>query len=862
MIASLALLLATQAQLPQLDLGGVRTQAAIPRWTPDPVNESRLKEGDWTYHFKNNRLIGRSKNGGGWDEVSGPRPESASPIQWPIKFYVTGSLDQIGETEAGLWLPRRYMIDGDELRALRSEVSLFSHLVTQYTGGRFNIQPDFEVDNEVRLLEPSESVPDALSDVLKGRLITNKPYRSCFAITPELDFQPTVGYVGSVPTTYLPFFAVHDMEAPGQVARALYNAWVEQVQFAAAREGYPIASAPLRYPDRTVGRHLIPLRHLEDAIKPGMLADLADAATPNIERNAPNGATPSEWVHVSDSPWAKLPLLKPSSLGVEIGRIPNGAVIGKTVFPFDEMGSLSEGGRLWVQDRYIDLFASKLSGRKILGYLPIGGRVLVAFEAEGTGEDASTLGVKPEPVAFEAGPAQTAIAFDADQAEKLAVTGYFLRKTVVDNDRGAVGEIRQYPRPRHGWVRLLGYGTDQVMFDAAKTPFLEFWVKAAIGTQPIELVATSPDGDKRFALFGRTLREVSKKGVPNPVVDLQVNGDGAWQKIVIDLRAGGTPASLPITNLYLAAPPDGAYWSPSNPYQPILLDDLKVTESASSPAASVRTQSLPLPIADATDPMSRAAWAANVGDDPAKLRELIADKDYLVMLNAVMKFGTRKDPLAIPMLVPVARSFMIRPSRLAYNALAAQDSDEAWTAINLSLTQGPFDWNKREGARLIIQRDKSAKMTSQLSLLFVSPSWETRIQAARSLAMVEGEAAKIVSMSFVNAIEPAVRQACIEVADVNHAPVADRMLSLLDPASEPSDYIRALAAAKLLSAGQAKYTSAVWRAVPTLVPEAVAVFVSKAPANAEFKPNIEALKSVDSSAVRSAVDAWLRSAGG
>lgn len=862
MIASFALLFAAQAQVPQIDLGGVRTQAAIPKWTPDLATESRLTADGWTYHFRSGNLIARSKSGGGWDEIAGPNAEDPKTIAWPIKFYVTGSLDQIGQTDVGLWLPKRYSIDGDDMKGLRNEIALFAHMVRQYTNGRFTILPDFEADTEVRLLEPNQTVESALKDVLAGRLITAKPYRSCFAITPELDFQPRTGVVGSVPTTYFPFFASFDLEAPGQVARALYNAWVEQVQAAAAREGYPIDSQPIRYPERSVGRTLAPLHHLDDAIRPRMLEDLADAETPNVARNTPSASAGSDWNAVKDNPWSQLPLFtaeKMREMGVEYRSIPEGVSLGKTEFQFDKAGSVSDGTRLWVQDRYADLFASKLAGRKALGYLPVGGRVLVAFEGTGASSDEATLGVKPEIFGMEAGPAQTALPFDADQAEKLAYTGYFLRKTIVDNDRGAVGEIRQYPRPRHGWVRLLGYGTDQVMFDAAKTPFVEFWFKAGIGAQPIELVAQTPTGSKRFALFGRSL---ARKGHPSEVTDLQVNADGSWQKLVVDLRAGDKSSSLPVTSLYLAAPPEGAYWSPPNPFLPILIDDLKVTDQPSAPAVGVRVQSNPVAIAEAADPYSRALWAATVADDPAKLRTLLADKDYVVMLNALIKFGDRKDPAAIPMLIPTARSFVIRASRLAYNALAAQDSDEAFTAIAQSLTQGPFDWNKREGARLIVTRDKSSKLASQLSLLFVSPSWETRRQAARSLAQVEGEAAKIVSMSFVNATEPAVRQTCIEVADVKVNQVAERLQGLLDPNLESSDYIRALAAAKLLESPKESQVAAAWKSASTLTPEAMVVFVQHVPAKPEFRAGVEALGANSSPAVKAAVQAWLKGSGG
>lgn len=868
MIAGLAFLLISQAQLPMIDLGGVRTPVTIPQWFPDPVGDSTFTADGWTYHAQGGNLTHRTRSTGDWAEVTSLGAQATSPttVKWPMKIFVAAQLDQISQTEYGFWMPRKYVIDFDELKGVRQEVALFCHMARTYTGGRVEIEPDFEVDQEIRLLPPDQKADEALMDSLRGRLITSQGYRSCLAISSELDFQPTSRVIGNVPTTFIPFYSSFDLLAPGQLARVLFNSWTEQLQASAKLEGFEIASAPLRLPERGVGRTLAALHDPADAIRGPIWDELADGHTPNVDRNRPEpSGTGQPWSAVADNPWVKLPYLSPARLkamGLEVAGTDSGARIGDKDFNFSESGSLVAGNHLWVQDRYADIFGAKLAGKKAIGFIAVGGRVLVAFEGDGvSGNDLAILGQTAQPVGAEAGEMKTTVPFDANEAEKLPTSGYFLVKTIVDNDRGAVGELRQFPRPRNGWVRLLGYGNEQVMFDAAKTPYLEFWVKASLNPQPLDLVTVSAGKEKRFRLFGRSPRMAAVASKPRQGVDLQITADGTWQKIVIDLKAGDSAASQPISSVYLAVPPESAYWSPPNPILPILFDDLKVTETASQPAAAVKSSTGIAAIAEASDPFSRAAWAATVADDPAKLRTLINDKDFVVMLNALIRFGDRKDPATVPALVSIARTFLLRPSRLAYDALAVQDSDEAWTAISNSLTQGPFDINKREGARLIVQKNKDAKLTGQISLLFVSPSWETRRQASIALSKLDGDPAKIVSLSFVNGTEAAIREASINVADVSVPLVCDRLLSMMDPLNEPSDYLRALAALKLLSSGKEKYVTPTWKLLPNLTPAAMAVFLDRLPPTPEYRDSVFAL-ATGNPQVTSAVLRWLGRAGG
>lgn len=863
MLASLALLLTVQAQQPAYELGGVRTPVVIPKWTPDPVAGSTLTQGGWTYHFRNGNLTGRTRTSGGWDELAALSAQATDPaaIKWPMKIFVAGQLDQISKTDMGFWMPRKYVIESEELRGLRSEVALFCYMVRAYTGGKVEIEPDFELDPEVRLLDPEVKADEALLVSLNGRLIGSKGYRSCMAISSELDFQPTTKVVGAVPTTFLPFFATYDFATPGQFARTIFNAWTEQVQDAAALEGYEVSSSPTRLSSLNVGRSVEVLHDPADSIVDSMWADLADAQTPNYDRNRPSLTGPAlSWSSVADNPWVKLPYLTAGmlkTLDAEVRPMSEGATIANTAFHFATRGAIAAGKAVWVQDRYVDLFGSK--DYKPIGFVAVGGRMLVAFEPKNSElTDAELLGVTPQPKVVPAADTKMSVPFDANEAERLPVAGYFTIRTVVDNDRGAVGEVRQYPRPRSGWVRLLGGGADQPIFDAAKTPYLEFWLKTGTSAAPVDVVAQGPGNQKRFRVFGQV---PGLPGYPKlPAPEIAVSSEGSWQKVVIDLRGADKSGSFPVSSLYLAPPVESAYWSPPSPIAPILLDDLKVVETSSEVTPIKPTSNL-APIAEASDPFSRALWAAT-GEDAEKLRVLLGDKDYVVVTNALMRFGTRKDPLAIPPLISLARSFLLRPGHLAYEALAAQDSDEAWTAISQSLTQGPFDMNKREGARLLVRKSKDAKLAGQMSLLFVSPSWETRRQASMALAQLDGDAAKIVSLSFVNGSEVAIRETAVRAADTRVSQVRERLLVMLDPISESSDYLRALAAVKLLGSGDKKSIDATWKSVPNLSAAALAVFLDELAPAAENRPMVLGLATQWNSISITAALRWLGKAGG
>lgn len=844
MISGLAFLILSQSQLPLIDLGGVQTPVSIPTWKPDPVVATVLPADGWNYRFVDGNLVGRSRGTGEWDEVAdlGAKAAATPSIKWPMKFFVSSSIDQVGKTPYGFWMARKYSIDGDELRGLRRETALFIYMVRAYTNGRVQIEPDFEVDTESVFAEVGQSTEDVLRESLLPRLISAKGYRSCFAVTAALDYRKPTEFIGSVPTTYVPFYASYDPSRNGMLARTMFDTWIEQLQAVLSKRGMALASPAVEIAEPSLGRSLPLVRDPADVMRSESLWQFIpqNDGVPAVSSGV------STWAEVADNPWSKLPKLDPVALQVKATEAE--VQIGGIHFDFDRKGAIVSGGKAFVQERYADLFAPKLG--KPLGYFPVGGRVIVVFESTATtSTDADLLGSAGTPLNAPPAQSKQGIPFDAKEAEGLATTGYFEAKTVVDSDRGAVGDLRSLPRPGHGAIRLLGDGTPRAVFDGAKTPLIQFWVKTGT-VAPVELVFEGAVTE-RYQLFGR------RAGAPGGTSDnrtkqLNIPNDGTWQLVSIILDS-----KQPVYNVYLGYPEDAYFWSPINPGPGLVMDDFKVSELPSNwtgTVTPVRSNEIPA-IAEAQDPWSRAAWAANNPEGTDKLRTLLADRDYTVALNALMAFGTRKDAAAIPALVNAVRGFTVRPTRLAFQALAAQGSDEGWTAIRKALTQGPFDLNKREAARLITDHTKESKLAGEMSLMFVSNSWLTRKEAAIALSKVEGNPAKIVSLSFINGSEGAVRAAAIRVADPTVKEVADRLMSVIDPVSEPSDYLRALAAVKLVSLGGDKAIAA-WKSVDKLVPDAIIVFLSELPKKDDYRAGVDALKQHSSESVRSAAAKW------
>ncbi|MEQ1934391.1 MAG: hypothetical protein ABL962_11025, partial [Fimbriimonadaceae bacterium] len=683
------------------------------------------------------------------------------------------------KTEFGFWATQRANVEDEELRQVRREVALFCELVKAHTGGRVAIQPQFEVDAEVITIPAGGNLMSITIDQVRGRLTPT--IKSAFVLTSELDEGAQNMPVAPVPVTYVPVFATLDPQHRGKLARHLLYLWTRQAQDILSKGGIKVRNT-LASPRFNQLRELDFQPMPDDILRGSSVWDeLAKSDNFGTPKAVAAGSWP--WSEVADDPWVKLPRLTAEQLREH----------GVQEFPLEARGTAQFGTWRLVQDRYVDLVGAR-PGLKAVGYATLGDRTLVAFE--GAAIDATDLqligspGLQDTPVPSAA--ISTSLPFNAGEVEKLAVGGFWQVLTNVDSDRGAVAEIRELPRPRRNWLRLVGNGTTTTAFDLAKTPFLEFWVKPRIVGQAVDLVAEGKGIKKRIRLFGRAMHTEARRDLPKDHVDLGLTQSSDWQFVSLDLRAMGTGE---VSNLYLASPAESYDWTNFGSTFQIFLDDLKITDKASATVAELK-QPVGVPaIAEATDPYSRAAAAANADDET--LIKLMSDSNSLVALNAYLVYGDKNLPAAQKVLIDSTKSLSHRISDIAIRAVARTKTDEARALILTILKQGPFDHMKRFAAQNITNLRTDKTLAADLSILLASRSWQTRLAAGLATPRLDGDTAKIVGMAFVNDSEPYVRYLITKEAHIEVKEVEARVISLLDPAVESSPLVRVAAALKL-----------------------------------------------------------------
>ncbi|MEQ1823893.1 MAG: hypothetical protein ABL949_15405 [Fimbriimonadaceae bacterium] len=778
-----ALLAQQSQQLGVYDLGGERVPVALPTWKSDRTPPQYLDAGGYRYFFSGGNLVGRAYGTGEWSDVPNllSKASSASVTEWPLTFFVSAESEVLERTEHGFWGTKRAVIENDELRLVRKEVALFCELVKGYTGGRIAIKPSFEVDTEVITVPIGQSVAERTLEQVISRL--SPTTRSAIVLTSELKMTDERSPFTPVPVSYVPVFPTLDPQVRGKLARHLLATWTVQVAETLARGGIKLgdlSQATSLSPGRAIDFSITPDESLRGA---SIWAALAKPDNFGVETTVPSGTR--AWSEVSDDPWVKLPRLSKEEVKAH----------GVTDFAAKSQGTAQFGNWRVVQDRYVDLVGEK-SGLKAIGCFPLGGRTVVAFEGgESAATDAQLIGspaLQDSPAT--SGSVSLSLPFNAGDAEKLDTGGFWLVSTIADADRGAVAEIRELPRPRKSWLRLIGNGSTAKAIDLAKTPYLDFWIKPRIIGQPVDLVAEGPGIKTRIRLFGRAYETEARRGVPKDYLDLGLTQSSDWQFVSLDLRAMG---SGEISNLYLMSPPESFDWSNFGTTFQILLDDVKVTDKASGALAELKKPTAVPAISESTDPLSRAAAAQNA--DPETLVKLISDSNSLVALNALIAYGDKNLPSAEKALTDGTKSLSHRISQMSMDALARSGSADAKTLIASILKMGPFDHMKRSAASVITTFRTDRTLAADLSILLASRSWQTRLAAGLATPRLEGDTAKIVGMAFVNDPEPFVRYMIVEDAHLEVKEVEARVISLLDPAVESSPLVRVAAALKLSS---------------------------------------------------------------
>ena len=336
-----------------------------------------------------------------------------------------------------------------------------------------------------------------------------------------------------------------------------------------------------------------------------------------------------------------------------------------------------------------------------------------------------------------------------------------------DPDRGKVLRYAEKSASRYG-----GFALPYKAVDVTKTPFARFWVKSA-SSDPL--------------YFGI---QRSNKGSFTYTLPIPYLRDNTWKQVVIDLRTGDPP------NRSLATGEFSIGAGGQTPRQQLgdiiyFLDDIEfVAQAESTPA-----------IASNSDTFKQAATMA--------LTELAKQPDDVLLAGLVSHSGAYPSTDETQ-LIELTRHVNSRIAGEATKRLAELGTATAKAEVLRLVTSSPYEY-VRQLAAIEIGRFGDPQMAGILSRLFASRSWQTRLAGAQAVTMLPGDEASVISMTFLQELDPQVRLAVTRVANIKNAVVLKRLL--WSTVNDPSDAVRAESAWRLMQSGQPKEVSEGYKAV-------------------------------------------------
>ncbi len=364
---------------------------------------------------------------------------------------------------------------------------------------------------------------------------------------------------------------------------------------------------------------------------------------------------------------------------------------------------------------------------------------------------------------------------------------------VTDVDRGNVLRYSERGTSREG--RLTSPFPVNPLTDAK---YLSFWVKST-ARDGLSVEALNDLGDQRvYVVIGRdaTCPYGVKEG-GSDVIQTAFRRDGTWQRIIVDLsktRLNNFAA------LSIGPSPNGRN-SERQSAEPIVydFDDFRLLKTLDS---GVGETLQPAPVSDfnSRDPWERILALSTYAKNPTpdakqQALKLLSDADDGVRLNATVLIGKLKDSDAEQGLTANAGNLDPRIDEAALVALADLGTDAAWTTIRHALLSGPTDLARITSAKLLATK-KDATLAGPISVLMAQPSWEARQAAAEAVGSLPGREASIILMAFLQDLNPAVRLAATQSADVTQDYACGKLL--YSAVNDPSDSVRAWSCVKLI----------------------------------------------------------------
>lgn len=756
LISILALVFSAQATtLQPVTLAGRIVQPTLPSWVPN--REPALANGAI---MVGDRIVA-SELSTRWEPFAVPNP-SATGLSYPVEFVVLDRTDLL-RRDGFAWSRRAdFMIP--DLRDLEREVALFVNMVRIASDGAMAVQPTYRLDEDV-MFGTEEDLLDrrSIESYLQPRVPNG--HRSVILIHPAQVLREELGVVNGTPYASLAYYRHADNARPGQLARALYSAWLATLTYHLRQEGFQVpvsVSWPVRSPLSDGGG--IPVPDFKKVVPaeffvPGEFGD----------RLPVRDSTPQPWDVVKSNVWTRLPRWTADRLGQVPSVIAPGIErVGKySLVPLD-LG---------------DWMAAN-SDAKVVATTEVAGNAYMVFE----GAPRTDLPVQASKPNLDLDIyAATSFTFTPGQAEKLGRRGGFTAKTVGDADRGSVAEVQEVSSRRSGALRMVG------AFDPTEKKVLEFWIKPRSNVWPLEVFfETGTNEGASVRLFGSTLEEeVRGEHVPS----LAVRGEPAWQRVIIDI---GKLVDKRVRAVYLR-PPGGRPDFPTSGLPTLLIDDFELRETPTGEF----TQFLPAPkaiepAADSTQPDDRARFIARAGDgDLAAIVPLLGDTSDVVRLNALLYFQARpssRPPVAS--LVPLASHFNSRIAGVASELLKRDGSAEAIAGLRRATQFGLSEFSKGMAAQAMPAVNERSVMADLTVLLHMKSPW-VRSKAVEALSRQTFRETDLVLLTFFNDVEASVRYEVARRIRLEQESVLARLQEIARVDS--SESVRGMAYARLLN---------------------------------------------------------------
>ncbi|HRK20920.1 MAG TPA: HEAT repeat domain-containing protein, partial [Fimbriimonadaceae bacterium] len=679
------------------------------------------------------------------------------------------------------------------------------------------------------------------------------PYDSVFLIHGGFAGPAPMAVVNGTAVSPISYYTQGRPQGPEALSGALFDAWVEHLEFAAQKAGYRMGTTLNHRAVTTPSEQAQgfgPFRSAYAVFKGTMWGRVLGRAQTSTDaflaHRSGDSAAPRQWSEVVDDPFAKLPFLDLERLRQLAGtpHLEFRSVNGNTVMAMAGLEGLStpyfpntdlEFGQeaclrlnvpnstrsiLLVDATFAEVFAANLNPENqplVAGWFEAEGRRFLVVQAENLPSnrpEIALLKLSPSPWDGSLPAFAMSAPFPDDVSVQLSpngataatipVKGGFRVTDSRDPDRGDVLSIQTVGLPKVGSALLVGHRGGPSVHDPAKHRYLSFSIKSTNSEPMILRFAHEGRPDSMLHIFGRY--PVPAELAEDASKEIAIADGEGWQSVIVDLSALG---SGPVTALWLESDPFAAYW-PARSTGPttVLLDDLRISATASGTPNTLLASSLPAASATAEFPLARALFAATADlANAANLASVIAllqDPSEEVRLNAARAFQRVKSPDAETALAQALTSINPQVASAAADALAFQSTDAAWATLKRAVEIGPFDFTRVHAARALGLK-KDSKLAATFSLMLTSPSWRGRAYAAQALGAMALDSTQMVLMAFLHEVDPGARLAVTLAANVSNEEVCKRLL--WSAVNDPCDELRALSCFRLVQSGKANYVT-------------------------------------------------------